>query len=266
MSLPSRKPETETGFTGYRNMTGSQRPAVKKYNFGFSLVEMAIVLMIVGLLLGGLLVPLSAQIEQRNNADTQKSLAEIKEAIIGYALANGQLPCPADPSVATGLTDAGIARTPPCTGANSTGVLPWATLGVSETDAWGRRYTYRVTDYFADANGTTSSCPTPPPPQATFALCSSGNLNVLSAASGGVNIAGNVPAIFISHGKNGAGAYTPQGTPLPVASNADEQENSDVSADNNYVSHIPTPTFDDLVVWISPNILLNRMVAAGKLP
>jgi prepilin-type N-terminal cleavage/methylation domain-containing protein len=252
----------------------NQKYFINKQN-GFTLVEMAIVLMIVGLLLGGLLVPLSAQMEQRNVSDTQKSLAEIKEAIIGYAMANGQLPCPANPSDITGVTPtAGIARIPPCTSTNSTGVLPWATLGVNETDAWGNRFTYRVTDYFADSiasatygSGCVSPAPNPAPTQASFALCSTGTLNVLSAASGGVTIAGNVPAIIISHGKNAAGAYTPLGTQiLPVSSNADEQENSDGSADNNYVSHTPTPTFDDLVVWISPNILLNRMVTAGKLP
>src|SRR5450756_1293281 len=118
---------------------------------GFTLVEMAMVLLIVALLLGGMLVPLSAQMEQRNVSETQKSLSEIKEAIIGYALANGQLPCPADPSIATGLTNAGIVRPTCTTVANSSGVLPWATLGVSETDAWGNRYTYRVTPEFADA-------------------------------------------------------------------------------------------------------------------
>ena len=64
-------------------------------NRGFTLIEMAIVLMIVGLLLGGMLVPLSAQMDQRNISDTQKSLSEIKEALIGYAMANGRLPCPA---------------------------------------------------------------------------------------------------------------------------------------------------------------------------
>jgi prepilin-type N-terminal cleavage/methylation domain-containing protein len=242
------------------------KPALQN---GFTLVEMAIVLLIVGLLLGGMLVPLSAQIEQRNISDTQKALSEIKEAIIGYALANGKLPCPADPSVATGLTNAGISRTTCTTASNSTGVLPWATLGLSETDAWGRRYTYRITSDFADAIGSSTygGCtPSPIPTLASFGLCSSGNLNVLSAASGGVTIAGNVPAVIISHGKNWAGAYTPQGTQLAVGSNADEQENSDGSADANYVSHTPTPTFDDLVVWISPNILLNRMVTAGKLP
>ena len=42
--------------------------------------------------------------------------------------------------------------------------------------------------------------------------------------------------------------------------------------DRVFVSHTPTPSnaangeFDDIVVWISPNILFSRMVAAGQLP
>lgn len=234
---------------------------------GFTLVEIAVVLMIVGLLLGGMLIPLGAQMEQQKISTTEKLLDEAREALVGYALANGQLPCPADPAIATGQANAGVARTPPCTNANSTGVLPWATLGISETDAWGNRFTYRVSSDFADAIGTaTYGCtPTAAPTQASFALCSPGTLDVLSA-SGGVNVALDVPAVIVSHGKNGAGAYTQQGTQHPVSGNADEQENSDGSADNNYASHTPTPDYDDLVTWISNNILLNRMIAAGKLP
>jgi prepilin-type N-terminal cleavage/methylation domain-containing protein len=238
----------------------------RKTVFGFTLIEMAIVLMIVGLLLGGMLVPLSAQMDQRNVSDTQKSLAEIKEAIIGYALANGRLPCPADPTIATGSANAGISRTTCTSTSSSTGVLPWATLGVNETDAWGNRYTYRVTSDFADAIGTTTGGCTPTPTLATFGLCSDGNLDIWSSAAKVTTIANNVPAIIISHGKNAAGAWTTQGTQLPVSSDTDEKANSDGSANHNYVSHTPTSTFDDLVVWISPNILYNRMVAAGKLP
>lgn len=234
---------------------------------GFTLVEIAMVLMIVGLLLGGMLVPLSAQMEQQKVSATEKMLAEAREALIGYAVVNGQLPCPADPTIATGQANAGIARTPPCTNANSTGVLPWATLGIGETDAWGNRFTYRVSSDFTDAVGTTFGCtPTITPTQATFALCSSGSLTVLSAASGGTNVAIGIPAVIVSHGKNGAGAHTQQGTQQPGSSNADELENSDGSADSNYVNHTATPDYDDLTSWISNNILLNRMVAAGKLP
>ena len=235
---------------------------------GFTLIEMAIVLMIVGLLLGGLLVPLSAQMDQRNNADTQKSLSDIRDALIGYVVANGYLPCPANPAYVTGA-NAGIASTPPCTGPSSTGVLPWATLGVSETDAWGNLFTYRVTSDYADAivNPTYGGCtPSPIPTQASFGICSVGNLNVWSSAAKTSSVATTVVAVVISHGKNGAGAYTPQGVQLPRGSSADELENSDGSADYDYVSHLPTPTFDDLLIWIPPSILNSRMVSAGKLP
>ena len=242
------------------------KPASKN---GFTLIELAIVLMIIGLLLGGLLVSLSAQMDQRNNSDTQKAMAEIREAIIGFALANGRLPCPADPTIATGSLNAGKERATCTSVASSTGVLPWSTLGINETDAWGNRYTYRVTPDFADAiaSSTYGGCtPSPIPTLASFGLCSVGNLNVWSSAAKVTTISAAVPAVIISHGKNGAGAWTPQGSQRPASSDADELENSDGSADNDYVSHTPTSTFDDLVVWISPNILFNRMVAAGKLP
>ena len=241
------------------------------YKQGFTLVEMAIVLMIVGLLLGGLLVPLSAQMEQRNVTETRKQLDEIQQALMGFAITTGRLPQPSCGTIPTGQINAGTelsaasAVAIACT--NDLYVLPWATLGVSETDAWGNRYTYRVTSIFSDAIGTTFGCATPAPPQASFALCSVGDLYVYSAASGvAATVSSNVPAVIISHGKNGAGAYTQQGIKLPVGNDLDEQDNSDGNTNNKYVSHTPTPTFDDLVIWISPNILLNRMVVAGKLP
>ncbi|OGS99319.1 MAG: prepilin-type N-terminal cleavage/methylation domain-containing protein [Gallionellales bacterium RIFCSPLOWO2_12_FULL_59_22] len=237
---------------------------------GFTLVEMAMVLLIIGLLLGGLIPTLSSQMEAQRVNETRKQLDEIQQALIGFSVINGRLPCPANPTIATGQAGAGTERAPPCTSSNSTGVLPWATLGVDETDAWGNRYTYRVTAIFADAvsaNSFGGSCtPSPAPTLSSFALCSSGNLDVRSAASGGTSVAIDAPAVVISHGKNAAGAYTQLGAQLPASGDSDEQENSDGSTDNNYVSHTPTSSFDDQVVWLSGNILLNRMVMAGKLP
>ncbi len=242
---------------------------------GFTLVEMAMVLMIIGLLLGGLVPTISSQMEQQQTRETRKQLDEIQQALVGYAIINGRLPCPANPTIATGQSTAGaeaVTGTACSTVANNAavGVLPWATLGVNETDAWGNRFTYRVTAIFADEVSTDTfggSCPSGTTATlSSFALCSSGNLDVQSSASGGTSIAINVPAVVISHGKNGGGAYTQQGTQVTNSSDADEQENSDGSADNNYVSHTPTPNFDDLVIWLSPNTLSNRMVAAGKLP
>ena len=219
---------------------------------GFTLVEMAMVLLIVALLLGGLLPTISGQIERQRVSDTRKQLDEIRQALIGFAVINGYLPCPADGTIATGQPNAGIVKSACAAGANG-GVIPWVILGVSETDAWGRRFTYRVTPTFATAG-------TP------FLLSSTGNLNV-GLTPGGSNVAASVPVVIVSHGINGLGAYLPSGqqvTPVPAAT-TDEGDN--VDNDNNFVSHdFAQNGFDDLVVWISPNTLMNRMVAAGKLP
>ncbi|MBU1689728.1 MAG: prepilin-type N-terminal cleavage/methylation domain-containing protein [Gammaproteobacteria bacterium] len=244
---------------------------------GFTLVEMAIVLVIVGLLLGGLLMPLAAQVEQRRIGETQKALEEIKEALIGFAIANGRLPCPASATIQTGATGAGLEPAPfvaaGCT--NVAGALPWATLGVNETDAWGKRYTYRVTREFTRTipQITFASCAVPPPSNPTlaaFALCSQGDMTLLSTGGGSI-LSSTVPVVVISHGKNGNGAYYPQGTQLPLGTDVDEQDNQLITAGTatanaNFVSKTPTATFDDIVIWLSPNILFNRMVTAGKLP
>ena len=52
---------------------------------GFTLVEMTIVLVIIGLLISSLIPPLSAQMDQRNVNETREQLANIREALIGFA-------------------------------------------------------------------------------------------------------------------------------------------------------------------------------------
>src|SRR5256885_16692225 len=108
---------------------------------GFSLVEVAVAVSIVALLLAGALIPLSTQMDVRNSADTQRSMESIREAIIGFAQANGRLPCPADGSVPAGAAGAGteqvsgnscaVANSASCTALNGATIPcwvgPWAT-------------------------------------------------------------------------------------------------------------------------------------------
>lgn len=244
---------------------------------GFTLVEMAVVLVIVGLLLGGIMTPLSAQMDQRRISETQKALEEINQALIGFAIVNGRLPCPAPAATPTGAAGAGLEPAPPLADgcANNAGVLPWATLGVNETDAWGRRYTYKVTQIFTRTIPQTAQLGCIATPQyAAFALCTQGDMTIKTAAVGGNTVSSTIPAVVISHGKNGNGAFTSQGVPqLPAGADADEINNQ-LTPQNvgtgtvgaTFVSKTSTATFDDLVIWLSPNILFNRMVAAGKLP
>lgn len=242
---------------------------------GFSLVELAMVLFIVSLLIGGLLMPLSAQNEIHGRQETDKALVNIREALIGFAVVNGRLPCPANPTTPTGTSGAGIeastgtAHSLVCT--YLAGVLPWATLGLPESDFWGNRYTYRVNATFSrgidpnptllSAFGTGCSIATVSemPTKSAFALCTKGDISV-KVASGGTDIATEVPAIVVSHGKNILGAYSTGGTQISGAS-GDEFENAD--GNTTFVS---SGSLDDQLIWIPGSILMGRMLAAGKLP
>src|SRR5690242_2544505 len=245
---------------------------------GFSLIELAVALAIIALLIAGALLPLSTQIEVRNTADTRRSMDSIREAMIGFAQVNGRLPCAADGTIPAGGANAGQEACP-----STSGVVPWAALGVPETDSWGRRFSYWVSPIFSDAVGTTFGCtPVPAPTQSSFALCSQGVLTV-NTRNEGTHVAsalGSVsPAVIISHGKNGRGAYTPSGALLAAPVGADEAANATLAATTFY-SRPPTQAaspcndaagpafceFDDIVMMITSNALIARMVAAGKLP
>lgn len=220
---------------------------------GFTLVEMAVVLVIIGLLLAGLLMPLSAQVDQRRIEETRKALEEINQALIGYAVTNRHLPCP-DLTAGAGANDGTedfVVATGVCTALE--GNVPWATLGVAPLDAWNNRFHYRVTPAFS--NHTTP-----------FTLASPGTLDVCSAAGcpGGTVVANNVPAVILSYGRNGFGAINQGGGANPAPTDANEIENA--NANDNFVSITETATFDDIVTWLSPNTLMNRMVSAGRLP
>ena len=230
---------------------------------GYTLLEMAVVIALVGMLTGGMLMPISAWTELRARREAQQQIEEIRHALLGYALANGRLPCPAQPDSAAG--EAGAGESPEtCAGNQLEGVLPWVTLGVAETDPWGRRFTYRVTGRYADAiDAQTLGCtPSVPPAQASFALCSSGDMTIQSRS--GTSVALQIPATVVSHGKNGRGGYLPTGERLPQSADADERKNSD--ATTTFVSDTSTQDYDDLTGWIPGALLLERMVAAGRLP
>lgn len=222
---------------------------------GFTLVEMAIVLVIVGLLLGGLLLPFSAQVDQKKISDTQKTIEAARDALIGFALANGRLPCPATAASSGQESPAGGVCTTAAAGAV---YLPALTLGITPVDnqgfaldAFNDRIRYAVTasnsSAFTTANGMRTAGMSSLAP----------NLRICSAAAcaAGTVLTNNAVAVVFSRGNNWATGGTA----------ADEAENLDNDLD--FVSHEPTAApYDDQVTWVSPNILYNRMVSAGMLP
>lgn len=225
---------------------------------GFTLVEIAIVLAILALLVGGMLVPISAQVDQQKIVETQKSLDLIKESLAGFAVANGYLPCPAK-SATDGNEDrsAGLCN-------RRVGFVPWVTLGTPLLDAWGHLFKYSVSPAY-------SSAVTP------ISLTSLADITIRTRDSTGtlVNLsnANGIPVVVISHGKNGFGATNAQGVAqmAPPSSNVDETTNatgSTLFVARTQVSDQGSTNgaFDDTVDWVSPYVLVDRLVTSGRLP
>ena len=202
---------------------------------GFSLVEMAVVLVIVALLLGGLLPSVFSQTEQQRFNETRRYLDEIRNALIGYAQIYGTLPCPA--TSVYGAANYGVADST-CTNPVSNNYLPWKTLGVNETDSWGGKWLYRVDPAFASSVPFTLSTAT----STTLQIQDSAGNVITSSTGRPIAIVFSTGKDLVANGQNGG------------------------SFDAIYQSDVPSPGSDDIMVWISRPRLFYRMVAAGKLP
>lgn len=232
-------------------------------HLGFSLLEMAVVLAIVGLLLAGLLPSISSQLEQQRRSATRQQLDEIKEALYGYSIINKHLPCPA--SQVSGMEDRNLSSAA-CN--QRVGFLPAASLGLNGFDAWGRAFRYSATPVFTDASSV-------------FAIGSSADISIRNLDGSALSNASAIPAVIISPGANGLFGTQANGVTLGNSASLSEfnvaRQQANVSglsgagvvffsADHTARSSPADEEFDDLLVWISPAILINRMVSAGKLP
>lgn len=223
---------------------------------GFSFIELAVAMFIMTLLIGSILVPLATQVEQRQNATSQKILEDARDALMGHAILNGYLPCPdTDGDGAENISGSNCAT---ISSNIAHGTLPWQTLGIAASDAWGNRIRYSVREEYARRTmfSLTTTAPT---------------LRVCTTSTCASALTSSAVAVLVSHGKNGYGGTSSEtGAAYVNPSSGDELENTD--ADRDFVSHVASAQgstageFDDVVIWLPLYTLLNKMVTAGKLP
>jgi prepilin-type N-terminal cleavage/methylation domain-containing protein len=277
---------------------GSQR--------GFTLIELAVVLAIVTMLLGGLALTLSAQLDLQHAAETRQTLDNVRDALVGFAVANGRLPCPAVappiPPASCAANQAAESPSPPtgsCTvaaGNVAHGFIPGLTLGITPTDkcgyvldGWGFPVRYSVfvgtlnagspptcnnTITYSNAFTTagrmrsvTMSCLLAAPPSVNPLL-------YVCASAAGTNTSNCGSAVALTT-KTPAVIYSTGKNSATGGTGADEIENPNPNSgdtDAVFVFHdvsapgAPGGEFDDQMTWISLPVLFNRMIAGGQLP
>ena len=270
---------------------------VSKLYAGFTLVEMAIVLVILGFILAALLLPLRVQRELVFQSQTLTTLESAKRALLGFAQSQGRLPCPA--------TAASNGMEQPLGGGACTqqvGFLPAATLGITPVDGngfaidgWNSRIRYAVTQNSsvlivnpATADFTSNIADNPLTPLVNEAdgmnvvgiANLTPNLRVCNSSAGVTAAACSViPPAEVNYASNNAVAviYSLGVTGALAIGGADETANlNDADAngiidDGVFVSHdirgagAVGGEFDHLVVWVSPFVLYNAMIQAGQL-
>ncbi|HYC34872.1 MAG TPA: type II secretion system protein [Usitatibacter sp.] len=244
-------------------------------------MEIMVALLIMTVLAAGLTIPLAAQLQIRRTEETRRVLEEARDALLGFAVAHGRLPCPALPETRgqEAFAPGGDATNGACASFHG-GLLPAAALGLAPLDAEGfardpygtsaNRIRYAVfgasavngvAHVLTRRNGMQSAtlAGLGGAPHYLF-ICASGALADGTGCGPPANqLTRRAAFVLLSAGANAHQAPTPGG---------DESRNLD--ADPVFVSReastVPGREFDDLVHWTAIHLLVNRMVAAHRLP
>jgi len=195
----------------------------------------------------------------RKRRQTLEQLIDIREALIGYASAHHRLPCPIGPSAVSNNANVQTADSE-CLRPH--GYVPAAVLGISGsyddsgflTDSWGGPIEYHVTLSDADDDGL-SDFTTMQEMRDVGMQNLSPEYEVCNGASCEQLRANRVPVVLLSTGR---------------AQSLSDDENENQDSDNRFVSRdldvAGTDQFDDIVIWLSGNVLYTRLLQAQVLP
>jgi prepilin-type N-terminal cleavage/methylation domain-containing protein len=249
-----------------------------KRQAGFTLVELAVVVFIIGLIASMSFATIKAQIINASIRTTQGNQNTIKDALVAYLGKNRRLPCPDTNFTAPdGIENRGATTGTPTTPADplqacnaAFGLIPYQTLGLSRSvalDGWDNFFSYQVSNTSPSANLDWT----------LFSSFHEGNTGAITIKDGSENIVLTaVVAIVISHGKNGLGAYTIKGTQTLMPDSAtlkDELQNASPTSPPNvfykreYTDNATAPggAFDDVVMALGVNDLLAPLIKDGSM-
>lgn len=187
---------------------------------GFSLIEVALVIVAVGIVLSGMIRLLNIQNQYQVEQEEQARLENIKKALISFTRVYGRLPCPDTDNDGKEDPNSPVSQSKSCNldgvgGANlgndynqqrrvAVGLLPYKDLGVPRNNYYGHPYQYVVTLHYADTEdyaqprfrdptafpykrdnqspkvSTRCHNPVKDVKRATFSLCSRGGVKIIT--------------------------------------------------------------------------------------
>ena len=168
---------------------------------GFTLVELAIALVVLGLIIGLGLPLFGLLIKQNKLTETRTVVKEVKTALVGYTQMKGRLPW-ADTN-GDGQEDTN----------QTSGNLPYATLGIRGKDAWGSQLYYDVNEKLASTSSLSEFC------QTLTQLATNGTSDYPQTSSG------EMAAIVFSSGEN----RHPDGKDSDISGNSNDRIYEDES-------------------------------------
>jgi prepilin-type N-terminal cleavage/methylation domain-containing protein len=199
---------------------------------GFTLIEIAVVMVVIGLLTGGGVSLMRLLTERKARNDALTYLKETQTSLIGFAERTGRLPF-AD-SDGDGLENSGAAS----------GTLPYRTLQVSPADSYKRAVRYALNAGLGNNRGASCS-----------ALRAGLSGAPLMVDADGAAAAFATAAVLVSAGPmdaDGDGSVFDD-----LAAGTHQGDNRDGLP--NYLRHPPVAGFDDLVVYLGGNELYGSL-------
>lgn len=204
-------------------------------NKGFTLIEISVVLVVIGLLIGGAVPLMSVLSERKTRNETLDYMSEARAALISFAKINGRLPWAATQG-GNGTSVASL----------SVGDLPFQTLGIRPTDAYGNRLRYAINN-----SGLNSNLGTDLPTSCSTLRGGLADAPLVVDSAAAISVA----AVLISAGPKDVNA---DGSVFDLI-NAGPFTGNNVTGNPNYIRSPPTDTFDDLVVYIDQLTLYGEM-------
>lgn len=224
-----------------------------RFEQGFSLIEMAVLLIIFGSILAMSFTLGSAWMDKEEFKATQLNIKTIEDAMDRYRRLTDRFPCPANLTLPTTDANYGFeaANAGTCTGgtpfANASGAgvvygaIPTKTLNIGDNlmlDNWGNRLVYYIDTEMTQENALD---------MIAFGDPNIGDIIVRDKTA--TNRPVKAIYAIVSHGANGAGAIRKDGNTNPAPTDANQLENLNHGTNAIITQGIVDTTFDDIVSY-----------------